>query len=275
MNFQENFSLMEQVELKSWLSLYEDIPPAVAAPLGVRVERLGSAVAFVAAQLDAFIVNHVTGLGVAEPATEAQLDRIVEIYREAGITNYGVKLAPFAQPAELPEWLAARGLRPGDNHVKCYRGVEPPPAIQTDLQIVKIEPASRADFGKVVIGAFHMPEFTREWIESYVGLPGWQHYLALDGGQPVGAGALFMADGIGYLGFGATLPSYRKRGAQGAIMARRIQEAVALGCTGLITEAEEDTPQSPNPSYHNMLRTGFKLAYLRRNYLSPATLRGH
>ena len=50
-------------------------------------------------------------------------------------------------------------------------------------------------------------------------------------------------------------------------MAQRIRDGMALGCRWLITETGEDTPEHPNPSYHNMLRTGFKLAYHRANYM--------
>jgi len=64
-----------------------------------------------------------------------------------------------------------------------------------------------------------------------------------------------------------TLPAFRRRGGQGAIMARRIRDAVQLGCRWVITETGEDLPDRPNPSYHNMLRAGFSLAYQRPNYL--------
>ena len=40
-----------------------------------------------------------------------------------------------------------------------------------------------------------------------------------------------------------------------------------MGCEWFVTETGEDTVANPNPSYHNMLRTGFKPAYLRPNYL--------
>jgi hypothetical protein len=32
------------------------------------------------------------------------------------------------------------------------------------------------------------------------------------------------------------------------------------------SETYEDTPEHPNPSYRNMLRNGFKLAYLQKYY---------
>ena len=65
----------------------------------------------------------------------------------------------------------------------------------------------------------------------------------------------------------ATLPSHRRRGAQGALVARRIRDGLALGYRLFAAEAAEDGPEAPDPSYHNVLRAGFRLAYLRRSYL--------
>jgi len=104
-------------------------------------------------------------------------------------------------------------------------------------------------------------------VGANVGREGWRHYVAWDGDQPVATGALFVKGKMGWLGFGTTLETHRQRGAQGAIMAQRIQDGIALGCTHLISEAVEDTPEQPNPSYHNMVRTSFKLAYLRTDYV--------
>lgn len=100
-----------------------------------------------------------------------------------------------------------------------------------------------------------------------IGRPGWRHYLAFDGDQAVATGALNLRDHIGWLGVGSTLPSHRRRGAQGALMARRVRDGISLGCRWLVTETGEDLPARPNPSYHNMLRTGFTLAYQRLNYV--------
>ena len=77
---------------------------------------------------------------------------------------------------------------------------------------------------------------------------------------------------VGGLLGAATLPPERGRGAQGALMARRMRDAAEMGCKWVITETGEETPDLPNPSYRNMVRLGFKLAYFRQNYIfTPAT----
>jgi hypothetical protein len=50
-------------------------------------------------------------------------------------------------------------------------------------------------------------------------------------------------------------------------MVQRLRDGIEMGCEWFVTETDEDTVANPNPSYHNMLRTGFKLAYTRPNYM--------
>ena len=106
--------------------------------------------------------------------------------------------------------------------------------------------------------------------EATLGRPDWHHFLAFDGDRAVGAGALYVMGHVGWLGFGATLESHRGRGSQSAIFARRIRAAAELGVKLLVTETGEELPDRPNPSYRNMLRAGFRLAYPRQNWLEPA-----
>ena len=84
-----------------------------------------------------------------------------------------------------------------------------------------------------------------------------------------GAGALFVKDGLGWTDFGATAPEYRRRGSQGALLARRIDHAISLGCTSIFTCTGEDVAGDPQHSYRNILKMGFDAAYVRENYAPP------
>lgn len=243
-----------------------DMQLAAAAALGTRVERIGSAIALVASQIPIMLFNRVVGLGLREPATEAMLDDLVALYREAGVTKFAVQVSPAAQPAELPAWLEARGLSARDHWAKVYRPATAPPEVSTDLRIETTGLEHAEAFAQVACTAFGMPLALSAMLVATIGRPGWQHYLAFDGDEAVATGALYVRGDVGWLGVGSTLPSHRRRGGQSALMARRIQDGAALGCTWLVTETGEDLPERPNPSYHNMLRTGFALAYQRANY---------
>jgi hypothetical protein len=270
---QEIARLVELGEGEAWAEMLLSAPPDFAANFGIRVERLDSAILLVAEKMDSMLFNRVIGLGVKKPATEAMVDAIVALYQNASAPNFAIQLSPAAQPPALPAWLEARGLYRRNNWVKVYRPGQPPPVIPTDLRIECIGREHAAAFASVACSAFGMPDLLRPWFAATVGRPGWRHYLAWDGDAPVATGALLVRGEVGWLGVGSTLPSHRRHGAQGAIMAQRIRDGIGLGCQWLVTETGQDVPDRPNPSYHNMLRTGFQLAYQRPNYLfqpSPA-----
>jgi hypothetical protein len=241
--------------------------PEFAKPFRLEVKRIGSVVVIMIPEFDHPLYNRILGLGVSEPVTESVLDEALAVLQKAGCTNYMVQVNPFAQPAQYPEWLAARGFKPGRNWAKMYRGNQAAPAITTDLRVEKIG-QDRADaFADVALSAFEIPPAGRPLLKGNVGQPGWHHYLAFDGEKPVAAAAMFVKGEVGWLGFAGTLKKYRGRGGQGALFARRIEDGLALGCKWFVTETGEDIPDDPNPSYRNMLRSGFQLAYLRRNYV--------
>jgi len=212
------------------------------------------------------LFNRVLCLGLDEPATESMLNKIDGLYQQANIKTYAVQIGNIFQPPELPTWLADHQFIRGQNWANVIRPPDSSITIPTSLRVEQITSDRAADFAQVIPPAFGMPPFLMPWMLALVGRTDWQHYVAYDGDIPAAAGTLYMRDEIGWLGIGGTLPAYRNRGAQGAIMAARIRAASDAGCKWIITETGEDTAENPNPSYHNMLRTGFKLAYLRANY---------
>jgi hypothetical protein len=246
---------------------YADFFLHAPAHLGMRVERIAGAIVLIAPRMPMILMNRVIGLGLVEPATEAMIDNLLSLYRNSGAKTFAVQISPATKPSTLPEWLSTRGLPRRDNWSKVYRGTEPPPEIQTDLRIERINQTQAAACAQVATAAFAMPASLSSWIEAGIGRKGWYHYMAFDSDEPAAVGALFVRGKIGWLGLGGTLSTHRRRGAQGALMARRIRDAIALGCEWIISETGEDVPERPNPSYHNMLRTGFHLAYQRPNYI--------
>jgi hypothetical protein len=260
-------TLNEFGEAEAQTNYFLCAPAEFSRPFRLEVKRIGSIWVTMIPALDHPLFNRIMGLGVGQPATETLIDEAIDVLRKAGCKNYLVQVSPFAQPAQCTEWLASRGFKPGRNWAKVYRGNEPAPTIPTDLRVENIEKELADAYADVVLPVFEMPAALRPLVKGNVGQTGWHHYLAFDGKKPVAAAAMFVNGETAWLGFGSTLKKYRKRGGQGAMFARRIQDGLALGCKWFVTETGEDTPKDPNPSYHNMLRSGFKLAYLRRNYV--------
>jgi len=262
----EIVELLEFIEASEMEELVDSMPARVVAEHDVRLERLGSAVALAVRRWDVPMLNRVVGIGLKGPVTEGVLDAVDHLYRAASV-RYMVQVAPGAKPDALPEWLEARNLPRKDNWAKLIRGNQAPASIETDLRVERVGPEYAEAVARIVAAGFELPDPCANLLTGLVGRAGWHHYLAFDEEVPVACGALFVRDGMGWLDYGATLESHRRRGAQGAIMARRVRDALDLGCRHLGAAAEEDSEDRPNPSYHNMLRTGFRLAFLRPNYI--------
>jgi hypothetical protein len=80
----------------------------------------------------------------------------------------------------------------------------------------------------------------------------------------VATGTLFI-DRDAWLGFGATLKSHRGRGAQGAILAARIRAALEAAAKSISTETGIPHADETGPSFKNIQRAGFRIAYERPN----------
>jgi hypothetical protein len=221
--------------------------------------------------IDMLLFNRLVACGVEHPARPEDVYTAVARLRDAGVRNFGVQLCPAAQPFELPAWLGEAGLVRRDRWAKVYRGADPAPAVTTDLEIRSVEAALADTFAAVVTAGFGMPSVLRPWMAATVGRPNWRHYLAWSGSEPIAGAALFVRGDVGWLGVASTLPAARRRGAQGALMARRIEDGRVLGCRWFVSETGEETPARPNASFRNMLRAGFTVAYQREIFMPPVS----
>ncbi len=262
---------LERVEAQVWNELYVTAPSDVASACGLDLTTIGGAAALSASRVDVLAFNRVVGLGLDAPATRETLARIVDHYEARGVRRFFVQVSPAATPAALFEELRRAGFRHHNNWVKLYRGVEPPPEVATDLRIERVEAEHADAFAGLIAPAFDWPDRVRPLFARLVGRPGWRHYVAFDGDVPAATAALYTHGTYGYFGPAATHPDYRRRGAQSALIARRIRDARTLGCETLVTETAEDHPERPAPSFRNMRRMGFEVAYLRPNYLRESS----
>jgi hypothetical protein len=86
--------------------------------------------------------------------------------------------------------------------------------------------------------------------------------MASDGDRPVATAALCVFEGLGYLFAAATAENDRRRGAQQALIAARVQRAEQIGCSALVSE----TLYMLEHSYRNLRRAGFQDAYEKEVY---------
>lgn len=258
---------LEQVEVEAFADLYRGTPKATAASMGMKVYTTPTTCTTIITNIDTLAFNRVIGLGLAEPVTAERLDEITAHYREHKIPRFFIQLHPDAVTHATSGLLTAKGLRHYNNWVKFYRPVEKIAKVKTDLRIEKIGREHAKAFAEIMVASFEWNTDLRAMVASSVGRPGWHHYMAFEGSTPVATAAFFVAGEYAWIDMAATLHEYRGRGAQGALVERRIADMAELGCRWIVVETAEQTPSKEPPSYRNMIRYGFKPAYLRPNFI--------
>ena len=258
---------LEMAEARAYGDAYAAVGELPGNPLGASTAVIGGGIAHALTILEFFFFNRVVGLGVEQPATRADVTAAAAFFHNLGLTQTAIHVAPGVQPPELPMWLAAEGYKQGGRWVKVWHDLRDIAAPSAALRIERIGPESATTFGEVCLAAFEMPDAVGALVTATVGRPGWSHYLGFDGDEPVSVAALRVDGGVAWLGYGGTLESHRGRGWQTAMLLRRLRDARSAGCRLAITETGEETEKDPvNHSYRNMVRTGFRLGYARRNW---------
>ena len=264
-------SASERIERSALTDIHAAATPELRNRLALDCVANGSTLVSVAGALppSAIVINRALGLGLDRPATETSVARIIDRYRDAGVERYFVQVHPDSGPPDLVAWLESLGLEKARGWQKFVRTIEPAPAVQTDLRIEPIGAKHADAFARIVCDAFDLGDAAQPWLATLPGRANWHVFMSFAGNEPAGTGALFVEDGIGWTDFGATAPEFRRRGSQGAILARRIDHAIELGCKEIHTCTGEDVAGDPQHSSRNILKLGFETSYVRANYAPP------
>jgi GNAT superfamily N-acetyltransferase len=183
---------------------------------GVELVRIGAASAALSrAEPELDFVNRIYGVPPSLAAAFAP-------YRAAGLRPW-FELPPGAD--ELERELEQAGAERFDDHFVL---AGPPHAPEPELDVREVEPRL---FAQTFVRAVGAPDEARASIERWDA----RLYVAFVDGEPAGAGALRIAASVGHLANVATIPALRRRGAQTALIRRRIRDAAAAGCTVIST----------------------------------------
>ena len=257
----------DRVEARSWSTYYAAATPAVCDGLGAGCEWISGALATALAGIDILAYNRVIGLGLDAPVIPDTIDTLVDFYRTRGAARCFVQIHPHAVPDTAGEMLTAHGFRHHNNWVKLCRRIDSPPRGDTPLRVDEIGPEHAATFAGIITKSFEHPTDLEPLLAGAVGQPGYRAYLAFDGDEAIAAASLYVNGDVAQLAFAGTLPDRRGRGAQGALIARRLTDAHDAGCEWMIAETAEDRPEHRVQSLRNLMQLGFRPAYLRPNYL--------
>jgi GNAT superfamily N-acetyltransferase len=217
------------------------------------------------------LFNRVIGLGLDAPADEAAVAALTRIYRDAGARTWWLHWNPHAQPEAMLSHLVAAGFTapPRRSWAKMLRGSDRAKPVATRLAIAPIRDVQAAAVAAAIAAAFGMPPFMSDWLRALHGRPRWRLYAVTDGVTIAGGGCLYTDGTSAWLGMGSVLEPYRRRGGQRALMARRIDDAIAGGARDIVTETGEAIGDEPNPSLANMAASGFERVASRLNFAGP------
>jgi hypothetical protein len=265
-----DYKALEQVEFDASADLWRAAPAEVRAAQAIELREVAGAHCMTSRGIEPpALFRRAVGLGVAHEASEADLEAVLAHMGSRGL-RYCVPVAAPYNPAALGAWLERRGFTRGYAWMKFSRACGERLDAPTDLEVRVVGRERGADFGRVVAEGFGLPAAIASWVAALPGRSHWVCAMAFAGADPAAAGAAYVQGEYAWLGFGATLPAFRRHGAQNALLARRLAESAARGARTAVTETGERLPDKPSNSYRNILRAGFHERYLRHNYLSPA-----
>jgi GNAT superfamily N-acetyltransferase len=227
-------------------------------------------------------MNKGIGIAITEPLEEAPLAAVEEAWRDRN-EPMRIELSALAKP-EAATMLTARDYRlvGFENQLGCALtgGLSPftnangdclPTAGSgSEIQVETLTAADEKLWRDVTVGGFAHPDasptaheiFPREVLDDIFTTlgrtSGFRRYVARIDGQVAGAASMRVDGDIAQLAGAATLPAFRRRGVQTALLQHRLREARDSGCTlAVVTTAPGSTSQA------NVQRHGFALLYAR------------
>lgn len=237
--------------------------------LRVVVQRLGSGVAVFAGPSSP--MNKMIGVGFGEPPPDDHLRSIENAFHERN-APLQAEVSALARP-EFVTRLSARGyqLKGFENvHGRAISSPGPTPA-HSPIDITLMRDDERDLWVDASITSFldgdtegaqadELPprEAFEGPIRAVMDVPGFQRYCAWIDGRLVGTATLRIDHDLAQLCGAATLPAFRRRGVQTALLQRRLADAAAAGC-----EIALMTTSPGTKSQENGLKQGFALLYVR------------
>ena len=258
---------LERIERDAIADLYAAASPDVAHRFGLQHRRIDDGIWSVSRVLDHIMFCRLQGLGVENAARAEAVDDAITSFETANVKNWIIQLAPGADV--LAQLLAARRFERHPRTWAKFLFAGEPSVLRSGLTIREIDIRHAPAFGAVASAAFGLPPTAAPWLGSIVGRPNFRTFMAFAGETAVAGGTVFIKDGAAWLGLAGTLASHRGQGAQSAILAARILAARDAGAKLISTETGIPHEGEIGPSFKNIQRAGFRVAYERPNFRRP------
>lgn len=218
-------------------------------------------------------ITQTFGLGMFETVDEALLERIEDYFQRRSAPVYH-EVCPLADPSLLP-LLHRRGYEPFEYSNVMFRSLDDDsnaPSMDSKAIIARTIVAGEENLWARTAAegwrdaAPGLDEFIFELARLIPHRPNGPCFLAEKDGQPIAAGAMGLFKGVALLAGACTIPKWRGRGAQRALLAHRLRYGAEHGCDlAMIVTAPGSASQ------RNAEREGFRIAYTRLKWRMPAT----
>jgi GNAT superfamily N-acetyltransferase len=210
-------------------------------------------------------VTQAEGLGLNGPVSDAEFERLEEFYRSRGSAVF-MEVCPMADTSFV-EALGKRGYRVIEFSNMLIREIDMPDLlpIPPGITIRSAEPGESRVFAEAVTRGFsdhfEPTEELIDTIQDFFSGPGLVPYLARIDGKIVGGGTLGVRKGIAGLFGTSTLPEFRGRGVQSALISARLADGRKAGC-----DMAMSVTQPSSGSQRNLERQGFRVVYTRTKF---------
>ncbi|MFZ6647932.1 GNAT family N-acetyltransferase [Undibacterium sp. TJN25] len=220
-------------------------------------------------------LNHVTGFGLGASASLDELAALEAAYAAHGLATE-IDVCPYAD-AEALKLLAARGYSVNafsNTYIKSLddAGAAFHPA--SGVEIVHVTAENAAEFFNACVAGFsvQMQQRPLALLEALARIAmarsDTRLYLAIVDGNVAGSAGLGLIEpegtAVAHLYIASTLPAYRGRGIQQALLQARLLDAQREGFA-----LASITARPSNVSARNALRAGFELAYTKSTFVRP------
>src|SRR5437773_9943300 len=230
-----------EAERDCYVAWAEALAAEPGNPLGASVHQLGSATVVLCPGTPAQIVNRVFGLTAAD---EARIPAILDLFSRHDVP-VSIDVDPYGEGALLAA-LARHGLRQTGFHQMIYgwpRATKP----EQKLRIEKAGVERKDEFAGI---------HEKVWgpgglITPLLRHPEFQCYIAFVGDEPAALGVLHVKGPNASMANAITIPQFRGRGIQAALLQERLWLAQELGCDLIVSQA---SPR--NVSLRNQIRAG-------------------
>jgi GNAT superfamily N-acetyltransferase len=263
--------LAERTEAVAMERFNAETDPATRAALGMDVRHLaGGVLTFV--HRDPMGGYWTKALGFTSPLTGEDLAEVVHAVGLSAVPAFAIQVQPRCEGEGFAQAAGRLGLQQGSAFVKLFGPAEPRDVDTDGLRVERLGADQAEVFSRIMHVGFQVDpsEASQSWFTDPHFFDGdWATYAAYDGAEPVAVARLLVVGetAAGALFGAATMPAARGRGAQSALLDVRIREALDRGCRYVSAETWAETPESPNPSQHNMRSAGLTEVHTRRNWV--------